>query len=286
MISVAEIGPLKDPIVLAAFAGWNDAGESATGVIRHLTKVWSAEEVAKIDPEDFYDFQVNRPHVTRAGGTRSIWWPTTRVLVARDTPLERDVILIQGIEPSIRWRSFTDELVEFIHDLKVEMLITLGGLLADVPHTRPLPVGVSSEEESLHSEGDEVDRSTYEGPTGVIGVISDHAHRQGIPTLSLWAGVPHYAGSAPSPKASLSLLGRLQDLLGILIEDSEVTEAARAWERGVNQLAETDDEIAEYVSALEAQRAETDLPEAHGDAIAREFERYLRKRRPEPPPAD
>lgn len=282
MIELSEIGPLKEPIVLAAFAGWNDAGESASGVIRHLSQVWAAQEVAMVDPEDYYDFQVNRPHVVRIAGVSSIRWPSTRILVARDTPLDRDVVLIQGIEPSVKWRSFTNEIVDYLEGLDVEMVITLGGLLSDVPHTRPIPVGVSSEEESLHSEGDEVDRSTYQGPTGVIGVISDHAHRMGLPTLSLWAGIPHYASSAPSPKATLSLLGRLQDLLGIVIDDGEVTEAARAWERGVNQLAETDDEIAEYVRALEAQQSETELPEASGEAIAREFERYLRKRDTDP----
>lgn len=280
LIELSQIGPLKEPIVLAAFAGWNDAGESATGVIHHLSKVWQAEEIAMVDPEDYYDFQVNRPRVIRVNGERAIRWPSTRILVAYCAPLDRDVVLIQGIEPSVRWRTFTHEIVEYLEGLGVDLVITLGGLLADVPHTRPLPVGVSSEEESLHTEGDEVDQSTYQGPTGIIGVLGEHSHRQGLPTLFLWVGVPHYAGSPPSPKASLSLLDRLQDLFGIVIADAALAEASRAWEKGVDELAGSDDEVAEYVRALEAQQAETDLREASGEVIAREFERYLRKRDP------
>lgn len=278
MIELEDVPELRDPIVIAAFEGWNDAGECATAVVEHLAKVWDADLVAAMDPEDYYDFQVNRPKVTRMDGERTLQWPTTRVMLARSTPLGRDVLLVLGIEPSVRWRTYSSELLAFAMHHGATLLVTLGGLLADVPHTRPIPVGVSSEDEDLLEQLDDIEPSTYEGPTGIVGVINDQAHQIDLPSLSCWAAVPHYAGGPPSPKASLALLGRLEELLDVVIDDTDLVESARAWERGVDDLASSDDEVADYVHSLEEAQDTAELPEASGDAIAREFERYLRRR--------
>ena len=277
MLELEDVPELRDPILIAAFEGWNDAGEAATSVIDHLVDVWEAEPIAALDPEEYYDFQVNRPRIVTEDGQRRIVWPTTRILLARNTGFERDVVLVEGIEPSTRWRSFTIELLEYAEQLGVTTVVTLGALLADVPHTRPIPVTVTSDDDDVKHRFD-AEGSTYEGPTGIVGVLSDAAARSGLTALSCWAAVPHYAGGPPSPKATLSILGQLETLLNVAIPLSDLPDTARAWERGVNELAESDDEVAEYVQSLEQQTDTVDLPEASGDAIAREFERYLRRR--------
>lgn len=277
MIDVREMPELNDPIVIAAFEGWNDAGEAATTAVEHLVHAWEAQIVAALDPEEFYDFQVNRPHVTIVNGERQLTWPTTRILLAQDTPLGCDVLLILGIEPSTRWRTYVDELLTLASDNGATLLVTLGALLADVPHTRPIPVSVTSEDAELREVHD-VERSNYEGPSGIVGVLMDQAHQRDLPGLSVWAAVPHYAGGPPSPKASLALVSRLEELLGCVVDEGDLTEAARAWERGVDELAASDEEVKEYVEALEQAQDTVDLPEASGDAIAREFEKYLRRR--------
>jgi proteasome assembly chaperone (PAC2) family protein len=277
MIELEAVPELNDPIVVAAFEGWNDAGESATAAVEYLARAWDATLVAAMDPEDYYDFQVNRPRIGLVDGQRALQWPTTRVLLARDTPAGRDVLLVMGIEPSIRWRSYCAELLDFAMHHGASLLVTLGGLLADVPHSRPIPVSVTSEDPGLR-ERHGLERSTYEGPTGIVGVVVDQARQRGLPALSAWAAVPHYAGGAPSPKATLALVNRLEELLECVIDDTELVEQARAWERGVDELAASDDEVAEYVQSLEQAQDTADLPEASGDAIAREFERYLRRR--------
>lgn len=277
MIDVRHVPDLTDPIIIAAFEGWNDAGESATGAVEHLVHVWGAEVIAAMDPEDYYDFQVNRPRVAVVNGARQLTWPTTRILLARDTPLGRDVILILGIEPSIRWRSYVSEILDLASDHGVTLLVTIGALLADVPHTRPIPVSVTSEDASLREMHD-VERSNYEGPSGIVGVLMDRAAQMDLPGMSVWAAVPHYAGGPPSPKATMAIVGRLEELLGCVIDDGDLTEAARAWEHGVDELASSDDEVKEYVEALEEAQDTAELPEASGDAIAREFEKYLKRR--------
>ena len=277
MIEVERMHPLRDPLLIAAFEGWNDAGDAATAVITHLRDVWHAHQVGAMDPEDYYDFQVNRPRVVLDSGRRRVVWPTTRIYVCRETPFDRDVVLVHGIEPSTRWRTFTVELVELANRLGVGTLVTLGSLLADVPHTRPIPVSTTSDDPQTRSAYD-VDESTYQGPTGIVGVLADAATRAGFESLSCWAAVPHYAGGAPSPKATLGLLKGLEELLGLVIPRGELEDDARAWERGVDDLAATDEEVAEYVTSLEQETDAADLPEASGDAIAREFERYLRHR--------
>ncbi len=277
MLEFEDVPELHEPVLIAAFEGWNDAGEAATSVVRHLAEAWDAELVAAFDPEDYYDFQVNRPRVLIEDGRRLLSWPTTRVLVATETGFERDVVLVQGIEPSMRWRAFSEELVELARELGVSTVLTVGALLADVPHTRPIPVTATAEDEGVIHRFD-VEASRYEGPTGIVGVLSHTASEAGLSALSAWAAVPHYAASSPSPKATLSLLRRIESLLGITVPHGDLEEAARAWERGVDELAESEDEVAEYVQSLEEAQDTAELPEASGDAIAREFERYLRGR--------
>jgi predicted ATP-grasp superfamily ATP-dependent carboligase len=281
VLEFEEVPELDDPVLIAAFEGWNDAGEAATGAVRHLAEVWDAKVIAAFDPEDYYDLQVNRPRVVIEGTRRRLSWPTTRILVATETGLDRDVVLVQGIEPSLRWRTFSVELLELAHQLGVSTIITVGALLAEVPHTRPIPVTATSDDEAVMHRHD-LETSRYEGPTGIVGVLGQLATDAGVPTMSVWAAVPHYAGGSPSPKATLALLGRIESLLGMTVPHGDLEETARAWERGVNELAETDDEVAEYVESLEEAQDTADLPEASGDAIAREFERYLRGRDQDP----
>jgi predicted ATP-grasp superfamily ATP-dependent carboligase len=282
VIELEDVPELRDPVMIAAFEGWNDAGEAATAAIEHLAEVWNAEPIAAIDPEDYYDFQVNRPRVVLEDGQRRISWPTTRILLATSTSMERDVILVQGIEPSTRWRSFTIELLEFAQQMGVGTFITVGALLADVPHTRPIPITVTSDHEDVIHRFD-LEPSKYEGPTGIVGVLADAATQAGLPSLSVWAAVPHYAGGTPSPKATLGLVSRIEELLDTTLPHGDLSDQARAWEHGVDELAESDDEVAEYVQSLEQAQDTAELPEASGEAIAREFERYLRRRGDEPP---
>jgi proteasome assembly chaperone (PAC2) family protein len=269
---------LNDPVMLAAFEGWNDAGDAATGAIEHLERVWRSRPIAELDPEDYYDFQVNRPTVVLAEGqTRHIAWPTTRVSIARAPRGTRDIIIVRGIEPSFRWRAFCKELLDYASKLGSDMVVTLGALLADSPHTRPVPVSGSTSDDVLaRSLGLEVSR--YEGPTGIVGVLGDACAKAGLPSASFWAAVPHYVAQPPCPKATLALLRRVEDLLDVPVPLGELPEEARAWERGVDELAAEDSEVAEYVRALEEAKDTADLPEASGEAIAREFERYLRRR--------
>jgi proteasome assembly chaperone (PAC2) family protein len=245
--------------------------------------VWEAVALTELDSEDYYDYQVNRPNVMQGDdGRRLVTWPTTRVSYARLAGVGRDVVLIRGIEPNMRWKQFTHEILGVCHELGVELVVTLGALLADSPHTRPVPVtGTSSDEgltRSLHLEP-----SRYEGPTGIVGVVQDACTRAGVPALSIWAAVPHYVAQPPCPKATLALLRHIEDLLDMPIPLGDLPEDARAWERGVDELAEEDPEVADYVRSLEEAKDLTDAPEASGDAIAREFERYLRRRGDEPP---
>ena len=284
MIELGDVPELRHPVVVAAFEGWNDAGEAASGAIEQLAREWDAEPVAALDPEDYYDFQVNRPTVELGDdGTRRIIWPTTRLLVARRPDLPQDIVLVDGIEPSMRWRAFVVELLSFAQEVGAGMLVSVGALLADVPHTRPIPVTATSQDPELMTRL-QLEPSHYEGPTGIVGVLADAAGQAGLPGLSLWAAVPHYAGGTPSPKATLALLRKIEELLDITVPLGDLPEEARAWERGVDELAENDSEVADYVKSLEQAQDTADLPEASGEAIAREFERYLQRRRDDEPP--
>jgi proteasome assembly chaperone (PAC2) family protein len=273
-----QVPPLRDPVMVAAFEGWNDAGEAASGAVAHLREVWAAQPIDEFDPEDYHDFQVSRPTVSiDDDGHRSITWPTTRLFWASPPGAKRDVVLVSGIEPSMRWRQYTRELLGHADQLRAGTLVTLGALLADVPHTRPIPITSTSDDEDLMRRL-ALEPSRYEGPTGIVGVLQEAATHAGLPCLSLWAAVPHYVGQSPSPKATLALLHRVEELLEVTIPLGDLPEDARAWEHGVDQLAEEDTEIGDYVRQLEEAKDTADLPEASGEAIAREFERYLRRR--------
>ncbi|MEU7000826.1 PAC2 family protein [Nonomuraea sp. NPDC046570] len=278
MIELEGLPELVDPVLIAAFEGWNDAGEASSGVISHLESAWKAEPLVAMDPEDYYDFQVTRPVVEMGDGlTRSIVWPTTRLSVARPPGTERDVVLLRGIEPNMRWRSFCDEIVGVCHELGIELALMLGALLNDSPHTRPVPiVGAATDDGLARSINLELTR--YEGPTGIVGVLQDAFGTAGLKAVSLWASVPHYVAQAPNPKATLALLRRIEDVLDIPMPLGDLVEEARAWETGVDELASQDSEVAEYVKELEERKDAAELPEASGDAIAAEFERYLRRR--------
>jgi hypothetical protein len=273
-------GPLVNPVAIAAFEGWNDAAEAASGAVNHLGIAWESTPIAAIDPDDFYDFQVNRPVIEVVGGkTERLVWPTTRLSLARaaNTGLSRDIVLVHGVEPNMRWRGFTDELIGGLSELGVEMVVLIGALLADSPHTRPVPVQVSGTESKL-VRGVGSEPADYKGSSGIVGVLQYMCAVAGIPTVSLWASVPHYVAQSPSPKVTLALLRSVEDVLDASLPQADLPEEARAWERGVDELAQQDSDVAEYVRTLEEAKDATDLPEASGDAIAREFERYLRRR--------
>ncbi|WP_326612843.1 PAC2 family protein [Streptomyces scopuliridis] len=282
MIELDGVPELVDPVMVAAFEGWNDAGDAASTAVAHLDREWKGEVFAALDAEDYYDFQVNRPTVYLEGGLRKITWPTTRLSVVRvggEKP--RDLVLVRGIEPSMRWRSFCNELLGFAHELGVEMVVILGALLGDTPHTRPVPVsGITSDTDLARTM--DLEETRYEGPTGIVGILQEACTHAGVPAVSLWAAVPHYVSQPPNPKATLALLNRLEDLIGLRIPQGELAEDARAWQLGVDQLAAEDSEVAEYVQSLEEARDTAELPEASGEAIAREFERYLRRRDGDP----
>jgi len=279
VIELDGIGKLTSPVIIAAFEGWNDAGEAASGVINHLSLAWQAAPAGAIDPEDYYDFQVTRPVTEVAEGrTERLVWPTTRLLLARQELADRDVLLVQGIEPNMRWRAFCAELVTAFTEVRAEMVVLLGALLADSPHTRPVPVTAAASDPALAADlrAEPVD---YKGPTGILGVLQHACADAGLRAVSLWASVPHYVAQPPCPKATLALLRGVEDVLDASLPLADLPAEARAWERGVDELAEQDSEVAEYVRTLEEAKDATDLPEASGDAIAREFERYLRRRR-------
>jgi proteasome assembly chaperone (PAC2) family protein len=278
VIELEEVPELVDPVMIAAFEGWNDAGEAATSAVDHLIAEWSAQTVAAIDPEDFYDFQVNRPTVSLGpDGERQITWPTSQLAVCRPPGSERDLVLLRGIEPNMRWREFCAQLLATADDLGVELVVTLGALLADTPHTRPIPVTGTATDPELVEEL-KLQESRYEGPTGIVGVFQDACDRLEMPAVSFWAAVPHYVAQPPCPKATLALLGQIEDLLEVSVPLGDLPEESRAWERGVDELSREDSEVAEYVRALEESRDAADLPEASGEAIAKEFERYLKRR--------
>jgi proteasome assembly chaperone (PAC2) family protein len=282
-IELSVFPQLRNPVMVAAFEGWNDAGEAASGALAHLEQAWGATALVEMDPEEYHDFQVNRPMVSVSeDGRRKLAWPTTRLSWASPDGAKRDVVLVRGIEPSMRWRSFVAELLTYAEQLGVSTVVTLGALLADVPHTRPIPVTTTSEDEDLLREL-ALERSRYEGPTGIVGVLGELSARAGVPGLSLWAAVPHYVGQSPSPKAILALLRRIEELLDVTVPLRTLPEEARSWEQGVDELAAEDGEIAEYVRQLEHAKDTAELPEASGEAIAREFERYLKRRGDEPP---
>jgi proteasome assembly chaperone (PAC2) family protein len=270
--------------MICAFTGWNDAAEAATGAVSHLLGCWTDPEfdvvpelIAEIDAEDFYDFQVNRPTiVVDESSVRNLTWPGTQIFGLRTPSLENDFVIVRGVEPSMKWKTFTADILDLADDLEVEMVITIGSMLADTPHTRPITVSGSGAHPDIATRlGVEI--SKYEGPTGILGVLQDGCVRRGIDAVSLWAAVPHYASNTPSPKATLALVNALEDFLEISLPQGQLPEESLQWENEVSDLAKEDSDVAEYVKALEESKDASDLPEATGESIARELERFLRR---------
>jgi proteasome assembly chaperone (PAC2) family protein len=283
-MEIHKIPLLREPVMVIAFSGWNDAAEAASDAVEHLLSGWRdknddviPELIANVESEDFYDFQVNRPVITiDESQIRSITWPSTQVFGMSIPSMERDLVIVTGVEPSMKWKSFTSDLLDLADDLEVSLIISLGSLLADTPHTRPITVTATGSHPSIANRLG-VSVSKYEGPTGILGIIQDGCMRRGIDAISLWAAVPHYASNAPSPKATLALINTLEEFLNIKIPLSDLPDKSDSWEREVNDLAADDSEIADYVKALEESKDAAELPEVSGDTIAKEFERYLRR---------
>ncbi|MGZ5311689.1 MAG: PAC2 family protein [Solirubrobacterales bacterium] len=271
---------LRSPLLVCAFAGWNDAAGAATTALTTAAEALDAEVIAQVDPEEFFDFQANRPTISLAEGqTREIEWPGNVLMAASAPGADRDMVLLAGTEPNLRWRTFSEGLAETAEQLGVEMVVSLGALVADVAHSLPVPItGLASDAELVDRL--DLERSTYEGPTGVVGVLHDACNRRGMPSASLWAAVPHYVAAVPNPKAALALLRRLEGLTGIAIEASALEEESESFERQVSNAVAANPEIQELVERLEREAAEQlelgeDLPS--GESLARDFERYLRQ---------
>lgn len=270
--------------MVIAFSGWNDAGEAATGAASHLLASWTdpstdvvPELIADVDAEEFYDFQVNRPMVyIDDSSIRTLTWPGTQVFGLRTLELDHDFVVIRGVEPSMKWKTFAANILDLADDLEVDMVITMGSMLADTPHTRPITVsGSGAHPEIARRLGVEI--SKYEGPTGILGVIQDACVRRGIDAISLWAAIPHYASNSPSPKATLALINALEDFLELSLPQGELLKESLEWEEEVTEMAKEDGDVAEYVKALEESKDAAELPEATGESIARELERFLRR---------
>ena len=283
-MEILKIPVLRSPVMVIAFSGWNDAGEAASGAVSHLLGCWTdpafdvvPELIAEVDPEEFYDFQVNRPTVyVDDSSIRKLTWPATQVFALATPTLSHDFIVVRGVEPSMKWKTFASDLLDLADDCEVDLVITLGSMLADTPHTRPITVSGSGAHPDIATRlGVEI--SKYEGPTGILGVIQDSCIRRGIDAISLWAAIPHYASNSPSPKASLALVNALEDFLEISIPQGDLPDEAIEWETEVTELAKEDSDVAEYVKALEDSKDAVDLPEATGESIARELERFLRR---------
>ena len=290
-LRIEERPTLRRPVLLAAFRGWNDGGQAATLAAGTLARVWDARQFAEIDPEGFIDFQATRPTVLLDEGmTRQIEWPEITFHAAAIPGADRDAVILLGVEPNYRWRAFNELVVGLARELGVELVVTLGALLADVPHTRPAPVTGAASDLSLVEELG-LQPSRYEGPTGIVGVLHDAFREAGIPSVSLWSAVPHYVSLAPSPRAAKALCDRLGELLGITIDLTELEEAEEIYAEQITEAVASDPETAAYVEELE-RRADTidelideaDLPT--GESLAAELTQFLRDRESgDPPPA-
>jgi proteasome assembly chaperone (PAC2) family protein len=281
---------LRAPVMVCAFRGWNDAGEAATAALSYIRGSFDAREIAGIDPEDFYDFTAVRPSVRLTeGSVREIEWPENSFSVAPVPGAEGDLVMLQGVEPSLRWRRFTEDVVATARDLGVRMVITLGALLADVPHSRPVAItGITSDQTLVERLGFEP--PSYEGPTGIVGVLQQVCAEAGLPAVSLWASVPHYVAASPNPKVALALVRAFEGTAGLAVDGGELESAADDYERQVTAAVASDPEVKAFVerleSAMDEEHAENppdegQLPSA--DTIASDFQRFLRQRGPEEP---
>ncbi|MFN8038666.1 MAG: PAC2 family protein [Acidimicrobiales bacterium] len=273
----SDVPRLHRPVLVAAFEGWNDAGSAASTAIGHLEEHWDAEPFAEIDPEEFFDFSSTRPEVQFSEvGSREIIWPDNRFSAASDVDGKGlDVITLNGVEPQLRWRTFVEQVVTVVQRYDVQLVLTLGALLADVPHSRPVSVFGATDDEHLLDEHDLVP-SQYEGPTGIVGVLHAACGTQGIPSASLWAAVPTYLPNAPSPKAALALVRKAEALLHVEVPAGDLESASRAYERQVDEAVAGDDETAAYVTRLEESFDEEATDLGSGDELIEEVERFLR----------
>jgi predicted ATP-grasp superfamily ATP-dependent carboligase len=279
---------LRDPALICAFKGWNDAGEAASAALGFLVDSFDAREVARIDPEEFYDFTAVRPTVRMSEGrSRVIEWPSNSVHVASIPGAEHDLVLLQGVEPSLKWSTFTNIVVNIAEQLGVRSVVTLGALLADVPHTRDIPMtGICSDADLVERLG--FQQSTYEGPTGMVGVLHHAFTEAGLPSVSLWASVPHYVAAAPNPKAALALIRSFEGVAGVAVDATDLEQSAEEYQRQVDAAVATDPDVKSFVERLEQTLDEVSdelspdpdqLPSA--DSIARDFQRFLRQKRAE-----
>jgi proteasome assembly chaperone (PAC2) family protein len=271
---------LRRPVLVAAFKGWNDGGQGATLGGAYLAKQWEAESFAEIESENFYDFQAVRPNVSLEDGlTRKLEWPSNTFLHASIPGLDRDAVILLGVEPNLRWKTYSGLVLELVQDLGIELVVTLGSLLADVPHTRPAPVSAAASDPTLVQELG-VEPSRYEGPTGIVGIVLDACRQAGIPAVSLWAAVPHYVSLAPSPRAALALCRRLGELMGADVDVAELEQAADEYSEQVTEAVASDADTAAYVEELERRvdlmEAAEELPS--GESLAAELTRFLRER--------
>jgi len=277
-----DLPHLRSPVMVCSFRGWNDAAAAASTALGAVASSFDSELIAKVDPEDYFDFQSTRPTIVLSEGqTRRIEWPENNLVAVRIPTADRDLVLLDGTEPNLRWRTFSETIATAADALGVEMVITLGALIAEVSHTLPVPItGLASDQELV--EELELERSNYEGPTGIVGVVHDLCRQAGISSASLWAAVPHYVAAVPNPKAALALLRRLEGLTGIAVEASELEEETSDYEEQIGRAIAANPEIEDLVSRIEAEQVDLmteegdDLPSA--DTIAREFQRFLRQR--------
>ncbi|CAN5354736.1 filament polymerization regulator ParJ [soil metagenome] len=282
-------------LLVVAFEGWNDAGEAASGAVRTLKELLDLYPIAEVDPEDYFDYQFNRPSVVAdENGDRQLVWPGVTVYgptrpnagaavgLADDAELRvsgangSNIYLLLGTEPSRGWKTFTREILDVVETNEISSIVFLGAMLADVPHSRPISVFTSSENPDVRAQLG-IERSGYEGPVGILSVLGDAAEKAGVSTMSIWASVPHYVHNAPSPKATLAILDKLEEIVDVVIPRGDLVSEAQAWESGIDALAGDDDDMASYIEQLEQARDTVDSPEASGEAIAQEFERYLRR---------
>lgn len=273
---------LSGRILLVAFEGWNDATEAASGALRSIADQFGAQTLEAVDPEDYYDFQFSRPMVELDdSGNRILSWPGTELLQAspetiKDLPAAKDLYLLLGTEPSRRWLSFAGEVLEMVQDREIDSVIMLGAMLADVPHTRPMPIFKSSQNQTLQQLF-ALEPSKYEGPVGILTVLAQAFEAEGIPVLSLWGSVPHYVHNTQNPKAALGFLSELSALTKFDFDTTSLAEAAFEWERSIDELSESDEEMAGYIEQLEKTRDALET-EVSGDALAKELERFLKER--------
>jgi predicted ATP-grasp superfamily ATP-dependent carboligase len=278
---------LRAPALICAFSGWNDAGDAASAALTFMGESLGAERFARIDPEEFYDFQSTRPHIGFTDErVREITWPGVEIFAARVPRAPRDLILVQGPEPSMRWQTFCRHIIDLAEVLGTQLVVTMGALLADVPHTQPVAITGLASDEALLAKLGGLTETTYEGPTGIVGVLHTACQEAGLPSASLWASVPHYVAAAPNPKAALALVRKIEGLVAVSVDATELENATSDYERQVSRAVQSDPEVQAFVERLEEAAAQDtttlapgDLPS--GDSIASEFQRFLKQQGPE-----